>query len=77
MNNEPDPLADWTLERDVVQVPWQQSIGRTLPDGLKIIGADDTTIRPRVKVGSVTNATYRFVEADGMVTVLAENGPQQ
>ncbi len=54
------------------RVPWQQCIGRTLPDGKKIIGADETTISPRIKFGTVKNATYRLV-TDGMVEVLVQS----
>lgn len=53
-----------------VKVRWQDSIGRHLPDGQKIIGADETTISPRIKYGTPKSASYRLV-FDGLVEVLA------
>lgn len=52
-----------------VKVRWQDSIGRHLPDGQKIIGADETTISPRIKYGTPKNASYRLVS--DLVEVLA------
>jgi hypothetical protein len=54
------------------RVPWQQSIGRILPGGKRIIGADETTVRARIKLGTPLNAAYRFVAADGTVEVLVD-----
>lgn len=75
-DNWPDMvlLVEFPAPPKTERVPWQQSIGRILPNGKEIIGADATTIRPRTKAGTPAKHTYAFVGADGTVEVLATDG---